>query len=104
MSLESRYRAYTVTRTVAGSSSVDEQTTTTFVERGFIQPRSGTEVTLAGGKKESYSGVLYTKVKTALLEGDTVTQDSTSWRVVYVTQPIGISAVNHHREVLLAYV
>lgn len=105
MNIERYYRPFTLTRQTPGASAVDEPT---FEEvgayRGFIQPVSAAVTTNAAGFEERRTHRLYTYVSTPIEFGDEIVQDGVRFRAVNATQPTGISAVNHHKEVDLEYV
>lgn len=105
MSLARRYRPFELYRLTPGASSVDEPTRERVgTYRGFIQPISGSETTQANALKELRSHRLYTSTQTPVEQGDEIEQDGVTYRAVFTTQVNGISSVQHHKEVDLAYV
>jgi hypothetical protein len=94
--IERYYRSFTLSRQAAGANVMTEPSYSEVgTYRGFIQPRSGSESTAFNAVDEGYTPVQY---------GDRVEQDGVTWRVVFATQPTGISAVAHHKEIRLQYV
>lgn len=105
MSLAQRYRPFTLKRQDTPASAMTEPTYTTVgTYRGFIQPVSGNESTLFSKVDENYSHRLYTGLDTPVEYGDRIEQDGLTWRAVETKQPRGVSAVQHHKEILLEYV
>jgi hypothetical protein len=105
MNIERYYRPFTLNRQTPGASAVDEPTFEAVgIYRGFIQPVSAAVTTNAEGFEERRTHRLYTYVSTPIQFGDEIVQDSVRFRAVNATQPNGVSAVNHHKEVDLEYV
>lgn len=69
--------------------------------KGFIQPIGGGESFRDGKGGEAATHRLYTDVSTPGLYGDRVVQGSQFYKILYAIQPEGISAVNHHKEMIL---
>jgi len=104
MSLEQYYRTFALYRQTKGTSAVDEPTFTLVGHyRGFIQPVGGGQSGQFNADHETYTHRLYTPVATPILDGDQIRQDGVKWRAVFPTQPTGISAVDHHKEVTLSH-
>lgn len=103
MSVEDRYKPFTLKRKTAGAREVDEPTTTVVgYFRGFVQPISAGESQFLGPKAgELRSHRLYCPLNVPALDGDIVEQDSVEWTVTNPTQGSGISGVGRHKELLL---
>lgn len=105
MNIERYYRPFTLYRQTPGSSAVDEPTLELVgAYRGFIQPVSAAVTTNAEGFEERRTHRLYTYVNTPVQFADEIEQDGIRFRAVNATQPSGISAVEHHKEIDLEYV
>ena len=69
--------------------------------KGFIQPVGGSETFRDGKAGEQVTHRLYTGLSTPAEYGQRVTQSGRTYIVLYTDQVNGISAVGHHKEVLL---
>jgi len=104
VSLESRYRPFTLSRPASAANTVTAPTRTVVGPyRGFIQPRSGQEQQRFNALNEQYTHICYCPVSVPAQYGDLIEQDGTTWRVVFSVQVTGISSVSHHKELLLRY-
>jgi hypothetical protein len=105
MNIARYYRPFTIYRQTPGASAVDEPT---FEEvgtyGGFIQPVTEAVTTNAEGFQQRRTHRLYCSVGVPIEFGDEVRQDSIKFRAISTTQPRGVSAVDHHKEVDLEYV
>lgn len=94
------YKPFLIERRVGGDFTDDEYITVG-TYHGFIQPVSGTETFRDGKAGEQVTARLYTGLTTPGIYGYKVTQDGQSYIMLYTIQPVGISAVSHHKEILL---
>jgi len=100
------YKPLSIYRTVASATPGQTPTEITIgFYKGFIQPVSSSETFMQGKSAEVATHRLYTYMKTPIVKGDRVNQNSQNYRVISsVIQPGGISGVDHHKEILLGLV
>ena len=73
--------------------------------KGFIQPVSSSEMFMMAKSAENATHRLYTNLGTDIVKGDKINQNSTDYVVIAdITQPTGVSGVDHHREILLGLI
>jgi len=104
MALEDYYSEVQIQERVnAGSFSgtIAWQDVTGSPFQGFIQPISGGERFRDGKNGEQATHRLYTDVDTPAKYGYKVIQNGQEYIMIYAIQPSGISAVDHHKEIIL---
>ena len=98
---------YTVMRATAATTPGQAPTETVIgYFKGFIQPLSSSDTFKLGKNVEDATHRLYTGMAVNMLQkGDRITQNSQNYIVSDdITQPIGVSSVDHHREILLRFI
>jgi hypothetical protein len=88
---------------VSRSSSVPfgNKVTNTFAIKGFIQPVSGSENFQAGKSGEKVGALLFSEMGYNAVYGDSINYNGITYKVLYGTQPNGISGTGHHKEMTL---
>lgn len=106
MSIEAFYKPLTIYRNVPSSTPGQTPTEITIgFYKGFIQQVSSDELFKMGKSAEESLQTLYTYMSTPALKGDRINQSGQNYRVVSgVTQPTGISGVNHHKEIKVKFI
>lgn len=102
MSLEARYTPFALYRDDPKKRAIDEPCRELVgYYKGFIQPVGGSETQRFGKTDEQYTHRCYCPVAVPAEYNDVITQGGVEWTVVFSTQTVGISSVNHHKELLL---
>lgn len=100
--LTKKYTPYIVERITGTQGNKSYATIASGYYIGFIQPISGNERFDKQKSGEDSTHRLYTPVGAALQEGDKITdKNGQIYIVVFSEQADGISAMSHHKEILL---
>jgi len=105
--LTSYYIPFIATRATAATTPGQAPTETVIgYYKGFIQPLSSSDTFKLGKNVEDATHRLYTSMSVNTLQkGDRISQGTQNYIVSDdVTQPTGVSSVNHHREILLRFI
>lgn len=74
--------------------------TTKQIIKGFMQPVNGGEQFKELKAGEVATHRFYTNLSTSAVYGDRIAVNGVNYTVLFAGQPNGISAVNHHKEIL----
>ena len=97
--LNSRFQNLLVTRST--SVPFGNKVTNTFDVKGFIQPVSGSENFQAGKSGEKVGALLFCEMGYNAVYGDSISFNGITYKLLYGTQPNGISGTGHHKEMTL---